>query len=89
MRLAWATSDAERYLSAEDGREIDVKKPTFVSRNDSMYVNIKDNEVISPSDVIGRDDAESIMHTVNVALERIFEVTEIWGHQIGTKGFMK
>jgi AbiV family abortive infection protein len=87
-RMAWATNDAERYLSV-DGEAIEVKEPTFVSRNDSMYVNIKDDEVISPTDVIGQDDAEGIIHTVNVALHRIFEVTEVWGHQIGTKGFMK
>jgi hypothetical protein len=54
-----------------------------------MYVNLKNDTVISPADVIGQDDAEGIIQTVNVALNRIFEVTEFWGHQIGTKGFMK
>ena len=54
-----------------------------------MYVNLKDDKVYSPSDAIGRKDAQSIIHTVEVAFQRIFEVTEFWGHQIGTKGFMK
>lgn len=76
------------YLSV-DGETIEVQPPAFVSRNDSMYVNLKNDTVISPADVIGQDDAEGIIQTVNVALNRIFEVTEFWGHQIGTKGFMK
>ncbi|MEI9978267.1 MAG: AbiV family abortive infection protein [Edaphobacter sp.] len=88
-RMAWATEDAKRYLSEPDGEYLEVEAPTFPSRNDSMYVNLKDDKVISPSDVIGRDDAQGIIHTVNVALQRITEVTEFWGHQIGTKGFMK
>lgn len=88
-RMAWATEDAKRYLSAPDGEYLEVEAPTFPSRNDSMYVNLKDDQVISPSDVIGRDDAQGIIHTVNVALQRTAEVTEFWGHQIWTKGFMK
>ena len=88
-RMAWATEDAKHYLSAPDGEYLEVEAPTFPSRNDSMYVNLRDDKVISPSDVIDRDDAEGIIHTVNVALQRIVEVTEFWGHQIGTKGFMK
>jgi AbiV family abortive infection protein len=88
-RMAWATEDAKHYLSAPDGEYLEVEPPTFPSRNDSMYVNLKDDKIISPSDVIDRHDAEGIIHTVNVALQRIVEVTEVWGHQIGTKGFMK
>jgi AbiV family abortive infection protein len=88
-RMAWATDDAKRYLSAPDGEYLKVVAPTFPSRNDSMYVNFRDARVISPFDVIDHDEAQSIIHTVNVALQRILEVTELSGHQIGTKGFMK
>src|ERR1019366_517071 len=87
-RMAWATNDAEDYLSS-DGTFVEVQKPKFTVRNDAMYVNLKDDKVYSPSDAIGRKDAQSIIHTVEVAFQRIFEVTEFWGHQIGTKGFMK
>ncbi len=87
-RMAWATNDAEDYLSS-DGTFVEVQKPKFTARNDAMYVNVKDDKVYSPSDAIGREDAQSIIHTVEVAFQRIFEVTEFWGHQIGTKGFMK
>jgi AbiV family abortive infection protein len=86
--MAWATNDAEDYLSS-DGTFVEVQKPKFTARNDAMYVNLKDDKVYSPSDAIGRKDAQSIIHTVEVAFQRIFEVTEFWGHQIGTKGFMK
>ena len=30
-----------------------------------------------------------MIHTLRVAIDRIIEMTECWGHQIGTKGFMK
>jgi hypothetical protein len=35
------------------------------------------------------DDARAIIHTLRVAIDRIIEVSEFWGEQIGTKGFMK
>ena len=57
--------------------------------NDAMYVELRDGNVYSPSTSIEREDAEGIIHTVNVAIERIIEMTEIMGEQIGTKGFMK
>ena len=85
-RMAWATNDASRYLDAPDGEYVDVRLPTFVSRNDSMYVSMKDDKIASPSDVISREDAYSIIHTAKVALQRIYEMTDYWGHQIGTKG---
>ncbi len=40
-RMAWATKDAEDYLSS-DGAYVEVQKPTFTARNDAMYVNLKD-----------------------------------------------
>jgi AbiV family abortive infection protein len=88
-RMAWATADAKRYLDAPDGDYVEVEKPTFADRMDAMYVSIKDQQVISPSDVIGFEAARGIIHTGKVAVQRIWEMTEIWGHQIGTKGFMK
>jgi len=89
-RMAWASEDAKRYLDLlEDGRELEIEEPTFGTRNAGMYVSMIDGKVASPSDVISRDDARAILHTVDVALRRINEVTEFWGHQIGTKGFMK
>jgi hypothetical protein len=44
------TEDAKHYLSAPDGDYLEVEAPTFPSRKDSMYVNLKDDKVISPSD---------------------------------------
>ncbi len=88
-KMAWATEDAKNYLTAPDGVYLDVKAPKFASRNDSMYVSLQPGQTNYPSQVIGRGDAEGIIHTVNIALDRIYEVTEVWGHQIGTKGFMK
>jgi AbiV family abortive infection protein len=88
-RMAWATEDAKRYLDEPEGSYVDVETPTFPDRNDALYVSINDKCVRSPSDVIGSEAARGIIHTVTVALQRIHEVTEIHGHQIGTKGFMK
>ncbi len=85
--MAWATKDAEDYLSS-DGTYVGVQKPTFTARNDAMYVNLNDGKVYTPSDVIGREKAEGIIHTVNVAIQRIMEV-QVMGEKIGTEGFMK
>ena len=87
-RMAWATEDAKRYLDAPEGDYVPVEKPTFANRNDAMYVNIKGQVVVSPSDVISSDAARGIIHTGKVAIQCIWEVGEM-GHQIGTKGFMK
>jgi AbiV family abortive infection protein len=88
-RMAWASEDARSYLAMPEEEYIKVQAPTFGNRMDSMYVGFKNGKVLSPADVIGEDDARGIIHTTEVALQRIFEVTEVWGHQIGTKGFMK
>jgi AbiV family abortive infection protein len=88
-RMAWATEDARRYLDAPEGDYVDVEEPTFANRMDAMYVSLNDKKVASPSDVIDAKAARGIIHTVNVALQRILEVTQVWGDQIGTKGFMK
>jgi len=88
-RMAWATEDAKWYLDEPDGQYVDVDAPKVMNRMDALYVSLQGNRVISPSEIIGRHDARGIIHTVNVALQRILETTEVWGHQIGTKGFMK
>jgi AbiV family abortive infection protein len=88
-RMAWATEEAKRYLDDPDGDYVDVEKPTFANRMDAMYVSINNGKVRTPADVIDSAAAQGIIHTVKVAFERIFEITDFWGHQIGTKGFMK
>ena len=45
-----------------------------------------DNEALR---AISEKDAKEMMRIVEVALERIWEVSEYYGEQIGTKGFMK
>ncbi len=45
---------------------------------------------MAPELFITEKDAQDIIHIVEVAFERIWEVTgEFGGMQIGTKGFMK
>ena len=88
-RMVWATEDAKEYLAMPEEDYLDVQEVSFANRQSAMYVGFDGGKAISPSDVIGREQARSIIHTVAVALQRIFEVTEYMGHQIGTKGFMK
>jgi AbiV family abortive infection protein len=88
-RMAWATEDAKGYLAMPEEDYLDVQDVSFANRQSAMYVGFDGGKAISPSEVIGRDQARSVIHTVTVALERIFEVTEYMGQQIGTKGFMK
>lgn len=88
-RMAWATEDAKGYLDAESGDYVSVQQPSFATRMDAMYVRLGNAKVTSPSDHVGRDEAHAIIHTVRVALQRVYEMTEFWGHQIGTKGFLK
>ena len=88
-RMAWATDDAKHYLAMPEEDYIEVQEVTFASRQSAMFVGFKDGKVVSPSKVIGRDEARSIIHTTQTAIQRIIEVTEFGGNQIGTKGFMK
>jgi hypothetical protein len=55
----------------------------------ALYVHFEAGRVKSPKDLITGADARAIVHTLRVAIDRIMEMTEHWGHQIGTKGFMK
>lgn len=88
-RMAWATEDERRYLAMPEEEYIEVQEPTFGNRMGSMYVGLKDDKVLSPANIIGEEDARNIIHTTEVAFQRIIEATEFWGHQIGTKGFRK
>ena len=88
-RMAWASIDAERYLDLEKEAYLDIERPTTARRMQGLYVHFENQNVRSPNDLVGEADARAIIHTLRVALQRIEEVTEYWGHQIGTKGFMK
>jgi AbiV family abortive infection protein len=88
-RMAWATEDARRYLDAPEGDYVRVENPSFANRMDAMYVSINGQRVIPPSDVIDAEAARGIIHTGKVAVQRIWEITEYYGHRIGTKSFMK
>jgi AbiV family abortive infection protein len=88
-RMAWATEDARRYLDASTETCLDVEKPKVASRMDALYVEFDGNTIQSPTDFISSEDAQGIIHTARTAIHRIVEMTEFWGHQIGTKGFMK
>lgn len=88
-RMAWATEDAKHYLAMPEEEYIEVQEATFASRQSALFVGFQNEKVVSPSDVIGREEARSIIHTAQTAIQRIIEVTEFGGHQIGTKGFMK
>ena len=89
IRMAWATEDAKRYLDVDTENYLTVEKPKVASRMDALYVGFDGDTIQSPADFISREEAQSIIHTVRTAIHRITEVTEFWGHQIGTKGFMK
>jgi AbiV family abortive infection protein len=91
-----ATSSPYRYKwtgpDRDDFEEMHPDKPLFNKRQSSLYVDVdfNNNTVIKPWDIILEKDAKDIIHIVEVALKRIWEVTgEFGGNQIGTKGFMK
>ena len=87
--MAWATEDAKHYLAMPEEDYIEVQEVTFASRQSALFVGFKNGKIASPSAVIGREEARSVIHTTQTAIQRIIEMTEYWGHQIGTKGFMK
>ena len=98
-RMAWAHEDANssphcyRWVGPDrdDVEEIVSRMPKLKRRMNSLYVglNLKDMKPILPEEKITKEDAKGIIHIVDVALFKIMEMTEYWGHQIGTKGFMK
>lgn len=99
-RASWAHFDANTppyNLRALDPNFDNVKrmkpaKPNFRLRQNALYVDIdfRKQTVTEPEKIITEKDARDILHVVDVALIRIWEITgEFGGMQIGTKGFMK
>lgn len=98
-RVMWAHSDANSYPhnlkwvgpDVDDLEPINPDKPIFQKRQYALYVDIDDQnkEIIKPSEQITKIDANEVIHIVEIALHQIFIMTEYYGHQIGTKGFMK
>jgi AbiV family abortive infection protein len=89
-RVKWIQLDSRepRFSQFVD---IDVKDFEYVKRLGAMYVDMDfvSGTVSLPRQRISTEDAQSIISAVKVGLCRIYEVTEEWGEQIGTKGFMK
>ncbi len=98
--VSWVHVDANSYPhnlrwigpDIDDLEEINPAEPDFRKRLNALYVDIdfKNQKIIIPEEKITEKDAKDIIRLVEVALERIFEVSgEFGGNQIGTKGFMK
>lgn len=88
-RMAWASLDAADYPDYETEGYIDITDPQIRKRMLALYVDIESDQLSSPSNAITKAEAQSLIYTLRVAIERIIEVTEYHGYQIGTKGFMK
>jgi AbiV family abortive infection protein len=98
LRMGWAHADASEWPhnlkwigpDRDDMKRIDPAAPTFERRQQALYVDVDlaTGTVSQPSEVIGEKEAEEMIHIVDVALTRIWEVEESQG-RIGTKGFLK
>jgi len=88
-RMVWASLDAEEYLDVEQETYLDIEHPTTAERMNALYAHFDQGKVVTREDLFTEDKARAIIHTLRVAIHRIIEMTEQWGHQIGTKGFMK
>jgi len=55
----------------------------------ALYAHFDHGKVVTPKELFTEDKARALIQTLRVAIDRIIEMTEYWGHQIGTKGFMK
>jgi len=80
-RLVWTTEEARRYL------DMDLQHPDINSRIKALYASLKDKKVQTPTDTITKEDAQGIIHTVEVALDSI-TTNDFMGYAIGSKGFM-
>ncbi len=99
--IGWAHNDATsspyRYKwigpDMDDVEEINPEKPFFQKRQSALYVDIdfQNKKISKPSEVISEQDAKEVIHIVEVALHRIWEVSndEFGTGIIGTKGFLK
>lgn len=99
-RIAWAHLDANSYPhnmkwvgpDIDDMERINPQEPSFQKRQDALYVGIdfENKKIVKPEEQISEVDAKEMIRIVEVALDRIWEVSgEFGGNQIGTKGFMK
>lgn len=88
-RVRWASLDAKEYRDYDDEKYIVIKIPSVEKRMKSLYVDTSPNSISSPEDIISREEAKRLIHTLRVAIDEIILMTEYYGHQIGTKGFMK
>jgi len=97
-RMRWAHKDANGFYSMkwvgpdkDDMKKMSPKEPTFEKRQRSLYVdlNLDEQDIYTPEEQVTENEAEGIIHIVNTALNRISEVVDFHGRQIGTKGFMK
>lgn len=96
-RIGWAHYDANSYPhniiwvgpDRDDVEKIEASKPLFEKRNNSLYVGINGDAIVLPKNEIIENDVKEILHIVETAFQRIWEMIEYWGHNIGTKGFMK
>ncbi|MCG2717752.1 MAG: AbiV family abortive infection protein [Nanoarchaeota archaeon] len=96
-RVTWAYLDANSSFynqvwlgpNIDDVEKIAPAKPLWKKRLDSLYVGINSDKIRFPANKIRRNDALGIIHIVETALHQIWDMVENWGHQIGTKGFMK
>jgi len=97
-RIGWAHYDANSYPhniiwvgpDRDDIEEVSANKPLFEKRNNSLYIGVNNEQIKLPEVEVSKSDVSEIIHIVNTAFERIWEVSgEFGGNQIGTKGFMK
>lgn len=95
--IKWAYYDAKdrpilSRSDIDDVEYINPNKPQFRKRNESLYIDIDfiQKKIIKPTETISEKDAIDIIHIVESALERIWEVSneEFGTGRIGTKAFM-
>lgn len=89
-RVEWIKKDGNS-LPDYSYDDVLIKDFDYEKKLKSLYVDGKFNltEISTPKDSVSQNDAESVIKAVNVGLDRIRQVTEKDGEQIGTKGFMK
>lgn len=97
--MGWMHKDASSFPynqkwigpDKDDIEIMDPRSPLFQKRQSSLYVDIDFNnkEIFLPKDKISKEESEEIIHIADTAFERIWEVTEHSGNQIGSKGFLK
>lgn len=89
-RVLWATLDSQGYFvdEEEELNRLEQEHPKSKDRMAAIYCDIVDDEIVSPKDVVGKDEAREIIHVLDTAIQRIVEVEFMQG-KIGTKGFMK